>query len=98
MAGRLRAGLKDIPGVRVHTPQPLAAGITAFNVDGLTPAEVITRLAAGHRVYGRIVDHGAAGFSAARLCTHVFNSDADVDVALAAVSAVARGKEPRPCE
>jgi selenocysteine lyase/cysteine desulfurase len=45
-ATALKAGLADIPGVRVVTPaaEDLSAGIVCFDVDGAEPAAVVGRL------------------------------------------------------
>ena len=90
LSNRLRQGLAGIPTVAVHTKDGLGAGITAFSLANLPPAEVIGRLKSKHGIIGRIVDHGVVSFSAARLCTHVFNTAADVDCAVAAIRKLAQ--------
>ena len=97
LGDRLRAGLGDIAGVALLTPPTLAAGITAFRVDGVDPVALYRWLLAEHQIMIRVVDHSAVGFVANRVCTHIFNDEADVDALITAVAeAAAGGLTPSP--
>ena len=89
LAGRLRAGMADIPSVSVLTPPQLSAGITAFRIKDVAPMSLYRWLRAEHQIMTRVVDHSAVGFVANRVCTHIFNDEADVDALLRAVSQAA---------
>ena len=92
LSGRLRSGLRDIVGVSVLTPENLAAGITAFNIDGFRPIEIMETLKEDYDIAGRIIEHGPNQFSAARLCTHIFNDEQQVDAVVNAVRELSRVK------
>lgn len=84
-----RTELATIPGVVVHTPQhpSLAAGLVAFEVEGLEPDAVVARLHA-RKIHATSSPYAV---SFVRLAAGVMNSHADVDAALAAVHAIAGG-------
>jgi isopenicillin-N epimerase len=86
---RLRSELAAIPGVVVQTPQDpsLAAGLVAFEVDGREPDDVVARLHA-RKIHATSSPYAV---SFVRVAAGVMNSHADIDAALAAVHAIARG-------
>lgn len=83
---RLKAGLAENGRVRVHTPRSgdLSAGLVAFEVDGIAPADVVKRLAA-RRI---IASTSPYRVTYARLAPSLVNTEEDVDRALAAVAAL----------
>jgi isopenicillin-N epimerase len=81
--GRLRQELATMPHVRLRTPKDptLCAGLTAFEVDGLSPDEVVKKLR-GQRVLASSSPYTP---TYARLSFGIANSEADVDRGIAAV-------------
>lgn len=86
---RCRAGLANISGVTLHTPRDpeLSAGILCFDVKDRSAGDVAKQL-----VERRIVASASPyAVSHARLAPSLVNDAADVDRALGAVAAIARG-------
>jgi isopenicillin-N epimerase len=85
--GRLKDGLVDIPGVRLHTPRDpdLSAGLCCFEVERRKPSDVVAQLLA-RKV---IASTGPYARSYARLSAGLMNTPEDVDRALAALRVVA---------
>lgn len=81
--GRLRQELRAMPHVRLRTPKDpsLCAGLTAFEVDGLSPAEAVKKLRA-QRVIASTSPYTP---TYARLSFGIANSEADVERGIAAV-------------
>lgn len=95
LAGRLREGLAALPGVVVHDTGPALSGIVTFGVAGVSAAAVRDGLAArgisvGSRGAGYApFDMAARGLTeVARASPHVFNDEAELDAAIAAVAAL----------
>ncbi|HSB62394.1 MAG TPA: aminotransferase class V-fold PLP-dependent enzyme [Vicinamibacteria bacterium] len=84
--GTVREELSKMPHVRLRTPRDpeLSAGITAFEVEGLSPHEVVKKLRT-HRVIASVSPYRP---TYARLSFGIANSEADVDRAVAAVRAL----------
>jgi isopenicillin-N epimerase len=87
LGDRLRAGLRQIPKVKIYSPEDpkMCAGITVYGVDGVD----------GGKLQGEMWNRGrlrprASGGIAVRHSTHIFNSPEEVDHALEIVRAVAR--------
>ena len=89
LGDRLREGLQAIRGVKLHTPLSMAAGISSLEIAGLAPGQVTRRLRQDIDVLGRVIDHSPIGFTAIRLCTHVFNSDDTVDRVIECIEQIA---------
>lgn len=70
---RCREALSSLPGISLLSP-PTHAGLTAFTVDGLEPAEVVSRLAE-RRVIIRSIPHPGH----VRASTGFFNDESDVE-------------------
>jgi len=84
---RCKEGLAAIPRVKLHTPRTaaLSAGIIAFEVDGLAPADVVARL-----LERKIVASTSPyKVSYVRLAPSLVNDESEVDAALKAVRAIA---------
>lgn len=81
--GKLRDALSAMPHVRLRTPKDpgLCAGITAFEVEGLSPEDVVKKL----RTQRVIASTSPYTPTYARLSFGIANSPADVDRAIAAV-------------
>ncbi len=80
---RLKEGLAAMPRVVLHTPMSdeLSAGIVCFEVEGMTPEQVVGRL------YERRIQGSTTPYATtyARLAPCILNDEAEVDRALAAV-------------
>jgi selenocysteine lyase/cysteine desulfurase len=83
---RLKAGLARNARVRMHTPRSgeLSAGLVAFEVDGIKPADVVRRL--GEKRI--IASTSPYKVSYARLAPSLVNTEDEVDRAIAAVAAL----------
>lgn len=83
---RLKAGLAENPRVRMHTPHSadLSAGLVAFEVEGIPPADVVRRLAEKRIV----ASTSPYRVTYARLAPSLVNTEAEVDRAVAAVAAL----------
>lgn len=81
---RCRRGLAALPKVKLHPPlgRELAAGITCFDVAGLSPAAVVKALLAKRIV----ASTSPYTVSYARLSAGLMNTPEDVDRAVAAVA------------
>lgn len=96
-AKRLRAGLADLPGVVVRDQGERQCGLVTFTVDGVSAADVRTRLAATgvtvttSGVGSTRVDMTRRGLDeVVRASPHYFVSPEQVDQAVAAVSRIGR--------
>ncbi len=83
---QLKAGLAENPKVTMHTPRSgeLSAGLVAFEVAGLTPAEVVKQLLA-RRI---IASTSPYAITYARLAPSLVNTAEQVDQAVRAVRAI----------
>lgn len=84
---RIREGLAGMPHVDLHTPRDagLASGIVCFDVKGMTPAEVVERCMA-RKI---IASESPYTPSCARLSASLWNTEDEIDSALAAVASMA---------
>lgn len=87
LATRLKDGLADIPGVRLRTPASpeISAGIVCFEVAGLRPREVVTRLRA-RQIVASVTPYRPPY---ARLTPGLFNTTSEIDRCIAAVATIA---------
>jgi selenocysteine lyase/cysteine desulfurase len=86
LATRVKDGLAGMGHVRLLTPRDpeISAGIVCFMVDGLTPQDVVDRLAA-RRVRASVTPYAVPY---ARLGTSLHTDEADVDAALESIHAL----------
>ncbi len=96
-AKRLRAGLADLPGVRVRDLGERQCGLVTFTVDGVAAAEVKQRLVSQEitvttsSLSSTRVDMTRRGLDeVVRASPHYFVSPEQVDQAIAAVSRIGR--------
>jgi len=84
LAKRLRAGLERIPGIEVLTPTGpvMSAGIVSFRSPAFVPRALSSELRRDHRIVIRSVSHPHIGFDACRVCTHIWNTEEQVDLLL----------------
>ena len=86
LARRLKTGLGEVRGVRVHTPSAaaLSAGLVCFEVAGADPGTVVDRLAE-HRVVASVTPYARRYV---RLGPGIVNTPAEVDAAVRAIAAL----------
>ncbi|MFG2171901.1 N-methyl-L-tryptophan oxidase [Streptomyces niveus] len=89
LAGRMRAGLSAVPGIRVADPPASASGIVTFLREDEDPRETVRDLrAAGCRLTTVPASHGQWDLGrrglarVARASFHVYNSEDDVDAVI----------------
>jgi selenocysteine lyase/cysteine desulfurase len=90
LATRLKHGLAAIRGVRLKTPadESLSAGLICVDVAGADARDVVERLRQEHRVVASVTPYSTRHL---RFGPSVANTTDDVDSAIDAVAAVARG-------
>lgn len=86
---RLRTGLRQNPKVKIYSPlvEAMCAGITVYNIEGLTGA----RLQDEFWSRGRMRPRASGEVFGVRHCTHIFNSEEEIDRALAIVRELSNG-------
>lgn len=84
LARRLQAGLREIPGVTILTPEDpaLSGSITTFKTDRVRYDELFRYLFEQHNMRCRVVTE--QGLDALRVSTHLFNTAEEVDRLVAA--------------
>jgi selenocysteine lyase/cysteine desulfurase len=87
LASRLKAGLRDIRGVRLVTPDStdLSSGLVCFEFDGRDPAEIVDSLYARARIVASVTPYAARYV---RFGPSMLNSEDEVDLALRAIRAL----------
>jgi selenocysteine lyase/cysteine desulfurase len=89
LAARMKQGLREIPGVRVKTPdeEELSSGLVCAAVPALPASVIVDRLREEHRVIASVTPYA---WRFVRFGPTVMNTEADVDRALNALAAVVR--------
>lgn len=85
LSTRLRAGLKQIPGVRLWTSEDpkFSAGLTLFSVRDIPMENITKAILARDRIYIRTMTTG--NLNAVRAATHIYNMPDEVDRLIASV-------------
>lgn len=85
---RLRTGLRKNPKVKIYSPvdEALCAGITVYNIDGFTGV----RLQDEFWNRARMRPRASGEQFGVRHCTHIFNSEEEIDKALAIVTELSK--------
>ena len=88
LSTRLRAGLKQIPGVKLWTSEDpqFAAGLTLFSVRDIPMDNIQKAMLARDRIYIRTMSTG--NLNAVRAATHIYNMPDEVDRLIASVKHV----------
>ena len=86
LAAMLKDGLAEIPGLNIATPRTpdMSAGVVVFNFPGRDNLAVYDALYDQARI-------AASTKGGIRLCPHIYNTRADVELAVAAVNRAAAG-------
>ncbi|HKK75620.1 MAG TPA: aminotransferase class V-fold PLP-dependent enzyme [Saprospiraceae bacterium] len=81
----LRAGLQEMDKVSIVSSlhPEMCAGITTYQVEGITPVELQNEMWKQHKLQPR-----AAGDNGLRQSTHIYNQKAEIDKALAVIKKV----------
>jgi selenocysteine lyase/cysteine desulfurase len=89
LSARLRAGLKQIPGVKLWTSEDpkFAAGLTLFSVRDIPMENLQKAILARDRIYIRTMTTG--NLNAVRAATHIYNMPAEVEHLIESVKHVA---------
>lgn len=90
---RLKAGMAQIPGVRIRTPMDgaLSAGLVCFEVEGLPAERTVARLLQ-KRIVASVSPYATAY---ARLAPSLVNSEQEVDEAIGALQSIAGARAAR---
>jgi isopenicillin-N epimerase len=85
---RLRSGLRKINKVKIYSPEEeaMCAGITVYNIQGMTGAQLQEEF----WTRGRMRPRASGPEFGVRHCTHIFNSEAEIDKALEIVTVLAK--------
>lgn len=81
LAGVLRERLLGLAGVEVLTPDDarLAAGLVSFRFPGTDTRALAVELRRDENIIIRAVTHSAIGFDANRACTHIYNTEEEIE-------------------
>ncbi len=88
LSTRLRAGLKQIPGVKMWTSEDprFSAGLTLFSIRDVPMENITKAILARDRIYIRTMTTG--DLNAVRAATHIYNMPDEVDRLIASVKHV----------
>jgi len=80
---RLRDGLRTVPKVKSFSPpdESMCAGITVYNLEGWTGKKLQDR----YWEKGKMRPRSQGDVFGVRHCTHIFNSEEEIDRAIALV-------------
>ena len=81
LAATLKKGLREIPGVKIHTPEDpyLSGGLTAFSVEGVDPARIVDYVREKYNLVVRTIGNKDAGTYGVRVSTHYYITTRDID-------------------
>jgi selenocysteine lyase/cysteine desulfurase len=88
LAGRLKAGLREIRGVRIATPDStaLSSGLVCFSVGDRDPVEIVERLYERARIVASVTPYAVRYV---RFGPSILNSAQEVDLALGTIRGLA---------
>jgi selenocysteine lyase/cysteine desulfurase len=102
LAARLREGLRALDGVRVLDRGRTLSGLVSLTIEGLDPAALVPALRErGINTSAQIREYAVLDFddkrvqASLRMSPHYFNTEAEIDLALAALAEIIR-ESPRP--
>ncbi len=92
LAARVREGLREIPGAKVHASDDPALGcaLVAFNLRNVATVELNDLLWDRHRIYIRNVTHHEIGWDVNRASLHIMVNANQVDNFIGAVAEIAK--------
>jgi isopenicillin-N epimerase len=88
LASHLKNQLMQIPGLKVHTNRDnyLSAGLTAFSIKGVKPANLVDYLREKCNIVVRTIGNEEKGTLGVRVSTHIFVTLKDIDLLVAGVN------------
>lgn len=88
LADRLRAGLRQIPGVKINSPvhPQLAGAVVVYSVEGVSGSQLEDEMWKRKRLRPRSMGDPLG----VRHSCHIYNSEAEIDTALGVVRELAR--------
>jgi isopenicillin-N epimerase len=83
---QIKEALAKMPHITMHTPmsEDVSAGMVCFEVDGMSPAEVVARL----RERSIVASTTPYAVTYARLSAAIFNTEQDIERSISAVHAL----------
>jgi selenocysteine lyase/cysteine desulfurase len=96
LAGYLKRGLKNIPGIKVHTPDDpyLSAGLTAFSLDGVDPEQVVEYVRDKYNIVVRTIGSKEKGSYAVRVSTPIYIGFKEIEMFLEGVKHLMSRRSP----
>ncbi|HPW17348.1 MAG TPA: aminotransferase class V-fold PLP-dependent enzyme [Candidatus Aminicenantes bacterium] len=87
LAARLKQGLAEVPGVKVHTPADpyLSAGLTAFSMGGGLEPKLVDFVREKYNLVVRTTGNAKAGTYGIRVSTPIYVSTKEVDMVVEGV-------------
>jgi selenocysteine lyase/cysteine desulfurase len=81
LAAVLRERLADLPGIEILTPDDphLHAGLVSFRIPDTDTRALAVELRRDEDIIIRAVTHAAVGFDVNRVCTHIYNTEGEID-------------------
>jgi len=81
LAGLLKQGLRQIPGVKIHTPDDpyLSGGLTAFSLEGVNPERIVDYVREKYNIVVRTIGNKDAGTLAVRVSTPIYITTRDIE-------------------
>ncbi len=88
LASHLKNQLMQIPGLKLHTNRDnyLSAGLTAFSIKGVKPANLVDYLREKCNIVVRTIGNEEKGTLGVRVSTHIFVTLKDIDLLVAGVN------------
>jgi selenocysteine lyase/cysteine desulfurase len=81
LAGLLKQELRNVPGVKIHTPDDpyLSGGLTAFSLEGVDPAKIVDYVREKYNIVVRTIGNKDAGTLAVRVSTPIYVTRRDIE-------------------
>jgi hypothetical protein len=98
LASHLKNQLMQVPGLKLHASRDnyLSAGLTAFSIQGVKPANLVDYLREKCNIVVRTIGNEEKGTLGVRVSTHIFVTLKDIDLLVAGVNDLSRlPAEPR---
>jgi len=94
LAGHLKKGLKEIPGVRLHTSEDpyISGGLTAFSIEGVEPQKIVDYVRDKYNMVIRTVGSREKGTYGIRVSTPIYVTYSHVDMLLEGIRHLVKHK------
>jgi len=96
LAAYLKRGLKNIPGIKVHTPDDpyLSGGLTAFSLDGVDADQVVEYVRDKYNIVVRTIGNKEKGTYGVRVSTPIYIGFKEIDMFLEGVQHLMSRRTP----